>query len=217
MEATTLSLWLAWGAIFPFAQAELPPPDYREALLASVEAEADALLDQRRYDEALALVADFRTRVIDDPRLVYEEGLIHRHRGDLDQALQHLETAVVQDPDLGFAWYDLAEVRLLLGQRPEAQQAFEEAAARTENHPSGWVAPLKLAEMAAQERKEDAWDRWLREAFRRGFSLALVAENATWAAQWRGHAADPELGARLRRLATVYGELAELERLEKTP
>jgi hypothetical protein len=81
-------------------------------------------------------------------------------------------------------------------------------------HPSGWVAPIKLAEMAAQDGLAQDWDRWLREALSRGFTLGLVADNPAWAAQWRPFVADPELGDIARRLAAVFGEEASLERLK---
>ncbi len=178
-----------------------------------MEAEADVLLDQGRFDEGLALVGDFRTRVSDHPRLVYEEGLLLRHQGELTASRERLALAVAQDPSLGFAWYDLGEVTLLLGEREPAREAFTRALVGTEEHPSGWVVPLKLAEMAAQEQDTDDWDRWLRECFRRGFSLALVPDNPAWADQWRAHLAHPRLGDVLRRLATVYGEESALERL----
>ncbi len=199
------------------AHADLPPPDYRAALVAAVEAQADSLLEQRRFDEALALVSDFRTRVTDDPRLLYEEGLIYRHMGKLDWSLQRLEASVASDPGLGFAWYDLGEVRLLVGQRPAAREAFQAALADTAEHPMGWVVPIKLAEMAAQDGTATAWDRWLREALHRGFSLSLVVDNPSWAAQWRSYLADDALGDVLRRLARVYGEEPALERLERHP
>ena len=185
--------------------------------MSSVEAQADSLIDQRRFDEALALVSDFRARVTDDPRLLYEEGLIYRHMGELDWSLQRLEASVALDPGLGFAWYDLGEVRLLVGQRPAAQEAFENALRGTAEHPMGWVVPIKLAEMAAQDGAPEAWDQWLREALRRGFTLSLVVENPSWAAQWRRYLADDSLGDVLRRLASVYGEEKALERLQQSP
>jgi len=181
--------------------------------VSAVEAQADLLLDQRRYDEALALVSDFRERVTDDPRLIYEEGLIYRHRGQLDWSLSRLEESVAADPSLGFAWYDLGEVRLLVGQRPAAKEAFARALPGTDAHPSGWVVPLKLAEMAAQDTQPEAWDRWLREALRRGFRLSMVVENPAWTQQWQGYLATSELAGVLRRLATVYGEEQALEQL----
>lgn len=208
---------MLWAAALSVAHAELAPPDYRAALLASVEAQADALIDQRRYDEALALVGDFRERVADDARLIYEEGLIYRHKGELDWALQRMEAAVAQDPGLGFAWYDLGEVRLLLGLRPAAAQAFSQAVPLTAEHPSGWVVPLKLAEMAAQDGDAAGWDQWLRESLRRGFTLSQVADHPAWAAQWRAHATDPELTDVLEHLARVYAEEAALRRILAAP
>ncbi len=213
-EAQDLTpLLLSLGLLLGPARAELPPPDYRSALLATAERQADALIAEGRLDEALALVIDFRQRVADDARLVYEEGLIHRYRGENDQALVRFEEAVTRDPSLGFAWYDLGEVRLLLGHRPGAREALRQASVRTVDHDKGWVPPLKLAEMAAQDGDPDGWDRWLREALRRGFRLQLVVDNPEWAAQWRGWLAEPALGDVLRRLATVYGEETALESL----
>ena len=196
MPATLLLAVLAGPAA-----AELPPPDYRAALVAAAEAEADALIGAGRLDEADRFVERFREGVTDDARLIYEAGLIRRLAGDPQGALGLLERAVERDPSLAYAWYDLGEVRLQGGDLAGAREAFERASAMSERHPKGWAGPFRLAELAGREGDAIGFERWLKEALRRGFSFRTVLQDPTW----RGFLGQPELGDVLRRMATVYG------------
>ncbi len=195
--------------LIALARAEMPVPDYRNALLADVEAEADALIGEARLDEALGLVRDFRV-VQDDPRLVYEEGLILRLMGEPKGAKRLYEEALEGDPSLAFAWYDLGELHLLAGRTAEAREAFEQASALSEDHVNGWAAPFRLAELAGLESDAVAFDRHLKEAVRRGFRFATVVGDPTWT----GFLADEALGEVLRRLMVVYGEEHTLQQWE---
>ena len=188
----------------------MPLPDYRESLQAAVEADADGLIAEGRLDEALDLVQGFRV-IADDPRLTYEESLIRRLQGDNEASERLLREALDRDPDLAFAWYDLGEVCLMSGRQGEARSAFEEASARSEQHPKGWAAPFRLAELAGLRSDVPAFDRHLKEALRRGFRFATVVEDP----RWRGFLADEGLAEVLRRLMVVYGEEAILRRWEQ--
>jgi tetratricopeptide (TPR) repeat protein len=198
---TLLALALSHAICLP-AAAELPPPDFREALVAAAEAEADALIYAERYDEALKFVRGFRDEVTDDGRLLYEEGLILRRKGEPEAALRMLRASVAADPTLAHAWYDLGELLLLLGEdHEEAKAALVKATEMSEEHPQGWVGPFRLAQLAGQEGDAAAFERWLKEALRRGFSFNTVVGDPVW----RGFLTAPATGEIVRRMATVYG------------
>lgn len=189
------------------AWAAMPAPDYRQALLADVEAEADALIAEARLDEALDLVQGFRVSVQDDARLTYEQGLILRLMGDPQAAQVLYEAAINADPTLAFAWYDLGELHLMASRTSEARAAFEQASAMSADHVNGWAAPFRLAELAGIDGDLVAFDTHLKEALRRGFRFATVVDDP----RWTGFLADEHLGEILRRLMVVYGEERTLE------
>lgn len=200
---------MIWLLGVGLAQAELPPPDYRDAVLGSVEAQADAMIQAGDLGGALRLVQDFRTQVASDARLAYEEGLIRRLQGDSTGAERCYRVAVEQDPTLFFAWYDLGELLLQTGDLLGAEQALTQAYEQSAHHPQGWVAPMRLAELAAQKGDAAAFDIWLKEAVRRGFRFATIAGTPAW----QGYFSDPSLREVIERLATVYGEEQVLDTL----
>lgn len=191
----------------PLALAELPPPSYREALMDRAERSADALLAQNQPQEALTLVREFRDQVGDHPRLAYEQGLILNLMGESRQAEALYREALKQDPTLAAAWYDLGGLLLLREEQDEAREAYEQAAALTEDHPQGWGATVQLALLAARAQDAEGLERWLRESMRRGLRFATLAESPEWTQILR----DPTLGPILRRMVVVYGEEALLE------
>ena len=199
-------MMLFWAA----ALAELPPPDYREAVLDAVESQADALIADGALDAALELVSSFREQVTEDGRLAYEEGLVLRLMGRQDEARAALELAVELSPELGYGWYDLGEVLLSSGDLEAARAAFQRASDLTEDHPQGWAGPFRLADLAGRDRDAEAFERWLKEALRRGFSFRVVEADPTWA----GFLDTPELADVLRTLATVYGNEQVIEAWE---
>jgi tetratricopeptide (TPR) repeat protein len=201
---------MIWLLGVSLAQAELPPPDYRDAVLGSVEAQADAMIQAGDLGGALNLVQEFRSQVASDARLAYEEGLIRRLQGDLTGAEQCYREAVQQDPKLFFAWYDLGELLLQTGDLDGAEKALTQAFEQSAHHPQGWVAPMRLAELAAQRGDAAAFDSWLKEAVRRGFRFATIAGTPAW----MGYFSDPALREVIERLATVYGEESVLETLQ---
>lgn len=193
-----IALWFGLGS----ALAELPPPDYRAALLADVEAEADRLLNAGQAEAAREMVHAFREEVADDARLVYEEGLILNLLGDPKRAESLYREALERDQTLAAAWYDLGGLLLLRGEDEEAEEALERASALTVEHPAGWAAPLQLALIAARRQDADGMERALREALRRGLRFTDIAGHPEWTAILR----DPTLGPVLSGLVTVYGE-----------
>lgn len=199
-------MWLLWAAL---AQAELPPPDYKDAVLGQVEAQADARIQAGDLDGALRLVVDFRENIASDARLTYEEGLIRRLQGDLAGAERLYRAAVEEDPGLFFAWYDLGELLLQTGDLDGAEEALTQAFEQSAHHPQGWVAPMRLAELAAERGDAQTFDAWLKEAVHRGFRFATVAGTPAW----KGYFENPSLREVIERLATVYGEEQVLDTL----
>ena len=193
--------------LLSLVHAELPPPDYRDQVLAQVEATADQLLAEGHAPQALELIRAFRDQVEDDPRLVYEEGLALRLLGEDKEAERRLRQAVEQDPSLFYAWYDLGELELARGELALAEEAFQHASAGSEDHPNGWAGPFRLAELAGRRGDPIGFDEHLREAVHRGFRFATVTQDPTWT----GFLRDPALGEVLRRHLVVYGEEQLLE------
>lgn len=197
-----MSLGVLLGAWLPLALAEQPAPDYRAALLAAAEDEADALIAGQQLEPALALIQDVRAQVVDDARLAYEEGLILNLLGREGEAEARYRQALEMDPGLASAWYDLGGLLLTRGEVEEARAAFERASEGSASHPRGWAAPLQLALLSAREGDSVGMERWLREGLRRGLRFADIAPYPEWTEIRR----DPELGLVLERLITVYGE-----------
>lgn len=189
------------------AWAELPPPDYREQILAAVEGEADARIAEGDLDGALDLVQRFRASVTDDARLVYEEGLIYRLQGNAEAAQERLERSVEMDPSLGFAWYDLGELYLASERLDEADAAFGHATEVTAEHPNGWAGPFRQAEIAGRRADLEAFEAHLRVALSRGFVFRSLVGDPTWTELLR----TPGTGDVMTRLMTVYGEEALLQ------
>ena len=186
----------------------LPMPDYENALLAEAEERVDHLLAKGLVEEADTFLDQFRTHVADDARLLYSQGLTQRLLGNAEQAKVHLEHSLQQDPSLAQAWYDLGEVQILLGQVSEAEGAFQKAARFSKDHPNGWAAPFRLAELAGERKNTAAFEGWLVEAMKRGFSF----QQTVWGSEkWANYLSDPELGDIMRRLITVHENESILE------
>jgi len=186
----------------------LPPPDYLESVRNEVEQKADRLMEAQRIEHAVSLLEDVRNHITDDARLTYSHGLALRLMGDYSRALPLLKEALAKDPSLASAWYDLGEIQLLIRQPDEAQKSFENAADLSENHQSGWAAPFRLAELAADASKIAAFENWLEKAMERGFSFQQTVVGTD---RWREYLQDPDLGDIIRRLVTVHEDEALLE------
>ena len=188
-----LLLGSMWGA--------LPMPDFREALLAETEQEVDLMISRGQLEEADRYLVQFRGHVSDDARLMYSHGLIKRLLGELESAQLLLEQSLAGDPTLAEAWYDLGEVHLNLDRLGEAQSAFKKAAELSEDHPNGWAAPFRLAELAGTRGNTAAFEGWLEEAMLRGFLFQQIV----WGSEkWTNFLSDPELGDIMKRLITVH-------------
>jgi len=179
----------------------LPPPNYEASLLEAAEVRTDHYLSKNRLKRAKRYIENFRQHVGDDARLTYEHGLTLRLLGETEAAKKLLNEAITKDPDLAQAWYDLGEVHLLLDEEQEALLSFQRASELSEEHPNGWAAPFRLAELAGKSGQPAAFESWLEKAILRGFSFeATVRGTETWGQFLE----DPELGDIMKRLITVY-------------
>jgi tetratricopeptide (TPR) repeat protein len=186
----------------------LPAPNYEDSLSEAAEARVDHLLTKNRAKRAQTFIKNFRLHVTDDARLKYEHGLTLRLLGENEPAETLFLSALIQDPSLAQAWYDLGEVQLLLHKKSDAHDAFEMAAKLSETHPNGWAAPFRLAELAGKAGEIAAFESWLEKAIQRGFSFEnTVLGNPTWGAFLQ----NPDLADTLRRLITVYGSESILD------
>ena len=190
------------------AWAEMPPPDYRDALMAAA---ADTVTRLSR-EEGVRGAADFARRwerqIGEDARLSYELGLASRLAGDAGASRRYLDHAVKLDPTLVAARYDRGEVLLTEDALDAAEVDFREVVRLA---PDQWAGHFRLADIAGRRSDPVAFETHLLEALRHGFSFRDVVGDA----RWRGYLAHAELGPVVRRLALVYqGEeiLDELER-----
>lgn len=201
----------AWVlALVAWARAEVPPPDYRDALMASAADEVAGIARDKGPEAAEDFAARWGRTVGKDARVEYELGLAWRLAGDAERAEKHLDRAVSLDPGLVAARYDRGEVRLNAGDLDGAEEDFREVVRLA---PARWAGHFRLADLAGRARRTDAFEAHLLEALRHGFSLRTVVGDP----RWHGYLVDPELGPVLRRLALVYQDEAVLEALEAPP
>lgn len=195
------------------AQAEIPLPSYREQLVQQAWYESNQLLEAGLPEEAAHKAEAFQREVTPDGRLEYLIALSWRLRGDLDKAEQHYRNALDLDPGLDEAWSDLGELLLISGRLDDAEQAYKHLSRLVVDGPYGWLAPMRLGEVAAHRRDPEAFERHMHEALRRGFQFRTIEGLPNWQAFYR----DPVMHDSVEKLVTVYGDGATLESLKRAP
>lgn len=201
--ALLLAALLAVGPAF----AELPPPDYRAAVVDAAAAEVARLARDAGIDEAAAFAARWERQVGADAKVSYELGLAWRIAGDADRAKKALDRAVTLDPTLVEARYDRGELLLNEGDLDGAEADFREVVTRA---PLAWPGHFRLADLAARRGDAATFEAELLTALRQGWSARTVVGDP----RWRGYLLDERLGPVLRRLVTVYQDEATLRALE---
>lgn len=207
------------------AHAEMPLPDYDDALARGTWHQLDQRLtatcrfnpragvmecaSDKVLDEVIAEAEAWQRTVQPDAGLTYLAGLAWRYKGDTPRAKAHWERAVELDADYRAPWYDLGEVYLAEGDFASAERAFTEVGRLTPEGNQSWIAPWRLAEVAAFRQDPDAFERHMRKALRHGFTFDHVAGLPNW----KGFLADPTVGPSVEKLITVYGSPADLEAL----
>ncbi|MEZ4236724.1 MAG: tetratricopeptide repeat protein [Myxococcota bacterium] len=208
------------------AAAEVPLPDYRDALArqqwAAVNERLEAGCATDRFpvvcaegtvDRVIAEVDAWQRTVGESARLEYLAGLAARYGGREAAAVRRYEHALQLDPGLAEAWYDLGEIRMGRGDLEGARACFEHVAELRTDGQLGWVGPWRLAEVAALGHDPAAFEANLKEALRRGFSLRQIAGQPNWKAFY----ADPALQDVLDKLLTVYAAPEVRDSLRATP
>lgn len=202
--------------VLALAHAAPPLPSYRDELARVRWREVDALLtdgcgfDRFRggivcqpgtTDRAIAEVDAFQDALFHDGGLEYLAGLANKYAGNDREAARRYEAALALDPALTEAWYDLGEIRLVEARYDDARVAFEHVEQLGRNGKAPWVGPWRLAEVAAHQHDAAAFERYLEEALREGFSFGQIQGLPNW----KGFYADPVIGPSLRKMLTVYG------------
>jgi tetratricopeptide (TPR) repeat protein len=192
------------------AWAEIPPPDYRDGLMASAADEVSRIAREESFDAAKELAGAWERTVGPDARVTYELGLAARLTGDEAAARRYLDRAIEQDPGLLAARYDRGEVLLNAGELDAAEADFREVA---RGAPDQWAGHFRLADIAGRRKDAAGFEAHLLDALRNGFSFRKVVGDP----RWQGYLADAELGPVLRRLVVVYQGEAVLDALANPP
>jgi tetratricopeptide (TPR) repeat protein len=190
------------------ARAEIPPPDYRDALMDAAAQEVARLARQEGIDPATAFAKKWERQVGADARIAYELGLASRLAEDPAAARRYLDKAVALDPTLVSARYDRGEVLLNDGALDDAEADFREVVRIA---PDQWAGHFRLADIAGRRHDAAGFEAHLLDALRQGFSFRSVVGDP----RWHGYLADAELGPVLRRLVVVYQDEAVLDALEQ--
>lgn len=212
-----------WTLLLCLARAEIPLPDYDDALAQGQwfalndRIDATCRVDPRTgladcanpavLDEVIAKADAWQRVVQPDPGLTYLSGLAWRYKGDTSRARSHWERAVELDPDYRAPWYDLGELYLAAGELDRARHAFEQVGRLTTDPVQAWLAPWRLAEVAAFRQDPEAFEDHVREALRHGFTFDRVVGLPNW----KGFSKDPVMGPSVEKLVTVYGTQRDLE------
>jgi tetratricopeptide (TPR) repeat protein len=189
------------------AAAEVPPPDYRDALMEAAAAQVAVLAKDEGLDAARDFAKKWERTVGEDARVAYEVGLAARLSGEQGLARDELDRALKLDPALVTARYDRGEMLLSAGDLEGAAEDFRAVVAARPEH---WAGHFRLADLAARNKDVRAFEAHLLDALRNGFAVRDVARDP----RWHGYLADAELGPVLRRLVIVYQDESVLDALE---
>ncbi len=192
------------------ARTEIPPPDYRDTLMAAAADEVSRLARQEGLGPATTFAKTWERQIGPDARLAYELGLASRLAGEPDDARRWLDRAVTLDPTLVAARYDRGEVLLSADDLDGAEADFREVVRLA---PDQWAGHFRLADVAGRRRDAPAFEQHLLDALRHGFSFRSVVGDP----RWHGYLGDAELGPIVRRLVVVYQDGAVLDALERPP
>lgn len=162
-------------------------------------------------DEIIARGEAWQQTVQPDAGLTYLVGLAWRYKGSDAKARAEWERAVQLDPDYRAPWYDLGELYLASGELDEAARAFEQVARLTPEGAESWLAPWRLAEVAAFQQDVEAFEDHMRDALRHGFTFDRVSALPNW----KGFLRDPVIGPSVEKLVSVYGSPGDLDALKQ--
>jgi len=193
--------------------AEAPLPSYRQNILSEVWREINEMIVQEHYEAALQRAKTFQRHVTEDAALTYLMGESYRQLGQTKKAEQAFRRSLQLEPTRQDAWYDLGEILLEQQRLDEAKTAFQRVSELVHEGPNAWIAPFRLAEIAAAQKQPEIFEEQLRKALSLGFSFQTVAGLPNW----QGYYRDPVIHDSLNKLITVYGSVEIQRSLEAVP
>lgn len=140
----------------------------RRAGATTLESAAELHRTGRLTDAATAYQA-LLSRDADDFQARYLLGLLCSQQGQFEAAIDHIERALAQRPELADAWYHLGDAQARLQRWNDAQRSFERAAA---SNPGDPLSRFRLGLLAEGLELWKVAVRWYREA------LELQPDNA---------------------------------------
>lgn len=197
---------LLLGLLSAPARAELPPPDYREAVAEAAGVEVSRRAQEEGAQAAEDFARSYTRQIGPSAAVAYEVGLAWRLAGEEAKARRWLDAAIEADPNYAAARYDRGEILLNQGEIDAAEKDFLEV---VRLQPTAWVGYFRLADVAGRRKDAAVFETRLLEALRWGFTLRTVVGDP----RWHGYFADPELGPVLQKLITVYQDDSLLEEL----
>lgn len=210
-----LAGWMAWGRLLAPTWRDSVSRDRRvaevwpESVLVQAEL-AKSLNFEQRPDEALAVVAEARSRLKDHPRLAAAAGDAFRRKQEWDAAERELALALNRMPNHLLTRYRYGQTLARLGRADEAKTQFERI---IEISPDYFPALVALARLHQDVWKKTATARpvELRKQLGNRFYgvLGIVPQEAMDAMELleRAVAVNPYHDAVMRELATLYLEL----------
>ena len=107
-----------------------PPPPGDPERLEGALARADDLIEERRFDAALLLLAQIESREPNDPRAPFRIGELLVAQGRTDAAVAAYRRTIRLDPTRALVFYQLGLAHKAAGERHRAVHAFEQASRR---------------------------------------------------------------------------------------
>ena len=158
-----------------------------------------ALNHSGRYRESIQIGGRIQRAVDRFPRVSYEIGYAHYQLGELQAAVRHYDSALLQDPELTRARSDRGEIHLYAGR---VEQAKEDFMAVVEQTPTHWAGYFRMAHLAGLGVDPKAFEHHLMGAIRHGFQLEAVMKDP----DWEGFARHSSLRPVLRKIIVLYGD-----------
>jgi putative PEP-CTERM system TPR-repeat lipoprotein len=121
------------------------------------------LLSQRRFDQAIAVLADVEKKLPDNPGTHNLKGMAYTGKGDVTRARQSFERALTLKPDLTSAAVRLAVLDLRENKIQAARARYE---ALLKHDKANVPAMVGLAEVAAVQKRDDEQLVWLERSLK---------------------------------------------------
>lgn len=188
------------------ALATRRPRDYPASLDERTARQVEALVNEGKLDEAVALGRGHVKALGPSVDVLYEWGVALNAQGELRAAQARYDEVLAIDPEHAAARYDRAELHLSAGRLDEAAA---DLAVALKQRPDHWAVHFRLAEVAGLRADPHAFEVALLDALRHGFDLRALPEYP----RWRVFLADPQVGPVLERVVMVYGDERVLDQM----